>query len=219
MSFLPGMFPGGGVSYIAPAYVDQDDDLNANTTHTFAGLVPARLHQQRYVVALCFADPSPRTVDSVTIAGVTAAARVARSVGSETEVVILDAVVPPGAAGDVVVNLSGFDSINIESVSLFTVGNYSYRTSGTDTGINTASLAGIAVNANEFAIGIAGAFHGSGAGAMTWTNLTERDDVDIGDARVSSASVLVNAAGTLTVTAQSSFASEIAAAVAIYAPP
>lgn len=218
MSFLPGMFP-GAPSIVAPAYIGQDDDLNANTTHTFAGLVPARLHQQRYVLALAWADASPRTIDSVTIAGVTATARIARAVGSETEVVILDAVVPGGAAGDVVVNLSGFSSIDTLSASLFTVGDYSYRTGGSDTGVSTASLAGIAVNAGEYAIGIAAAFEGlSGAAAFTWTNLTERDDVDIGNNRVSSASAQVAAAGTLTVTAVSSGADEITAVVAVYAP-
>lgn len=221
MGFLPGIGASAGalgIQYIAPAYIGQDDGENVNATHTFSGLVPVRTQAQRYVVALSFADPTARTIDSVTVAGVTATSRVAQAVGSESEVVILDALLAPGAAGDVVVDLSGANGIDALMVSLYTVGAYAYRASGADTGTDTASLAGIAVNANEYAIGVVSAFSGLGAGSITWTNLTERDDVAVNLNRISSASIQVAAAGTLTVTAASSSATEITAVVAVYAP-
>lgn len=206
---------------VVPAYIGQDDGTNVNATHTFSGLVPARRETQRFAVALGWGDASNRTIDSVTLAGVTATSRIAADVGVGSNVAIFDALVPPGAAADVVVDLSGANGIDLLSASLYTVGLYNYRTGGSDTGTSTASLAGIAVNANEYAIGVANAFETLGASHFTWTNLTERDDVDLADSRVSSASTLVAAAGTLTVTAVSNDpapADEIVAVVAVYAP-
>lgn len=202
---------------VTPAYIGQDSGTNVNQVHTFTNLVPARLVGQRLVAALGWGDASNRTIEALTIAGVSATSRLAGSVGVGTDVEIFDAFVPAGAAGDVVVDLSGANGIDLLMASLYTVGDYGYRTGGSDTGTDTAALSGIAVNANEYAIGIGNAYRSLGALAHSWTNLTERDDVDLLDNRISSASILVAAGGTLTVSTTSLSADEIVAIVGVYA--
>jgi hypothetical protein len=163
-------------------------------------------------------DVSNRTLDSVTIAGVTATSRITAGLaGGDVEV--LDAWLGAGAAGNLVVDFSGANGIDTVVAALYSLGDYSYRTGGSDTGTNTASLAGIAVSAGEYAVGGVHCYDNfPGAGPMSWTNMTEDNDVDFGDVADSSAHAAIAANGTLTVSATSANGDEIVATVAVYQP-
>ena len=195
-------------------YVAEDhDSILVSSPVTFTNLIPSRATQVRIVVAIGWAYNLHRTISSITIAGVAATARISESVGGGTDVAIYDALVPAGAAGNLVVTFSG--DVDLVMASIYNLGAAVYRTGDADTGSASVSLS-LTARAGEYAIGIAQAFRAAGgAAAFTWSGLTERDDVDMLDSRNSTASLLATA-GTLAVTATSTSSSECAGVLALY---
>lgn len=110
-SFLPGMFPAGvaalrqgaaaAISQTAAAGIATDTDVYTFSTQSFGAAADDRI----IAVAIGAGYTTVRTIDSVTIGGVTAT--VVDCAGTNHRTAVAYASVPTGTTGDVVVDFSG----------------------------------------------------------------------------------------------------------------
>lgn len=204
------------IAAVAGSYVDVDDEATpASNVITFTNLVPARDSERRIVAAVAWHDNPRRTLSSVTICGVAASVKQTELAGVGTECAIVDAIVPAGAAGNVVVTLSATPDGCMAAV--YDLGPAEYRVGDTDTGIGDADLS-VAVKAGEYAIAVANCFDSvpQPPNNHVWTDLTRNAHVAADECRYSSASAAIAADATLSPNVSSSGAVEIAACIAVY---
>lgn len=147
------------------------------TTYTFADQNLDTAAPDRYIVATISGrsnDGGARTINSVTIGGVSATINV-QTTDQGNVIGVAVASVPSGTTGDVVVEFS--DTMTDAAVALYRVPGIT-TTTATDTGTSTATplTTNLDINAGGFAVAMAKSDNSSHT--ATWTNLTERFDQD-----------------------------------------
>jgi hypothetical protein len=166
------------------SFVGGDGNIASLSEYTLSGLDFGAATGSRYLLA-AISFEGLGSISSVTIGGVTASLVVAASnSGSAVKAAMYMANVPTGTSGDVVVNLSGGNA-NFCYAHLFRISKISSATPhDTDTDITSAYSKPITIPAGGVAVGL---FSGSTtATSATWTNLTERNELDF-DSRLTSA--------------------------------
>lgn len=208
-----------GVRRVAGGLANSQTDTSNLTTFTFTLLAPARTVTTQYVLCLAWDGANNRALSSSSIAGVAGVVR--QSDGNVNQrCYIVDAPVPAGAAADVSITLAGNLGLGgVMLAALFDVGTGVYRAGDTDISASGATALSLAVYNGEYVVGIAEAYDNFGAGAFSWTGLSELVDIDLRDSRVSAAAFAMLADATLSVTTSVGVADRSVLAVAAYAPP
>ena len=173
MTLLPVMTPKfKSLKLVASTSVASLADGN-NTFSSLSFGTPAS--GRRLILAIATISFAGQSLNSVTIGGVTATARVARGGGAHSlngYSYVFDATVPTGASGDIVLNIS--TTFDLTSLSLFRA--IGLKTAGayhTNANENTGSIT-VNVPANGFIIAAKASINTT---SMTWTGLTrERND-------------------------------------------
>lgn len=217
MFAAPGFRTGSGL--VVGSYIGSDGRSADVSTDTFALVPSGRTQVRRYVVAMGWASGIDRTLDSATIGGVAATIRRQRLAGGGTRVAVFDALVLTSGGNDVVFTLSGVMSSGLSWLSLYDVGDAEYRVDEQDVDTDTLSIAQAAYK-GEFAIGIVHAYRLLGAGTWSWTApLVEDSEQLLSGNRISAASYVIAADGTLTAAATNTNSNDCCGIAAIYMPP
>lgn len=174
-------------------------DTTDLTTYTFTAEPLGAADSARYIiVTIGSRGAAARTINSVTIGGVTATV-ITQPQNSPHTVGIAIAAVPTGTTGDIVIVFSGAE----QRCGISTYRAIGINPTPTDTKTSTAAnpAATLNVPANGIAIGVAMTLQ-TGAPVCTWTGLTEDVDETIESITVSTASLeTVSALPTLSVIA------------------
>lgn len=205
-----------GVTPVDIAFVPGSDlkDTSNQTTYNFADVPFGAADAGRWLVVHIHGANNDRTVNSVTIGGVSAS-RVTDGV-NDAETVVSDpasvvgalwiANVPTGTSGTVSITWSGGQART--AIALFRMtGNSGAQASqvATDTGTSGTDLsASLTIPSNGGGIGGVGVNTPDSPRTFTWTNLTEQYDEEVGEGNNSYSGALSLASGTATRTATAS---------------
>jgi hypothetical protein len=204
-------------SPLSSTFLQHAGNSTSLTTHTFTAqnLGPASADREIIVVVGGIGNAGgSRTVNSVTVGGVTASVVHSRPSNS-VPMAMYRAAVPTGTTGDVVVTFSGTASC---SIALWAVtGGISAENATGTTNTGSSSTAATVTGYTDGVI-IAGIVRFASSGTFTWTNATERyDAVVISGALVGSgASSTAVGSTTVTSTHASTFTKQLI--VAAFAP-
>jgi hypothetical protein len=177
------LLPAGGATVTKPPTMDfvaEDGQTADATTWTFTSQAFGDAADDRIMVLALDGGASKRTVNSVTIGGVSAAQQVSKQGGgAELFVEIWSAAVPSGTTGTVVITLAG---------STQNMGIGLYRLTGmsatkTDSAVDGAISSGnieltTTIPANGCGIAV---FKNDNNQTSSWTNLDETYDENIGE--------------------------------------
>ena len=161
---------------MAIEYITNSTDTSNLTTYTFSSLSLGTVATDRHIVIAGAARSSvARTLDSITVGGVTATQNALRDT-SNSKAFLYIAAVPTGSTGDVVVSFSG--GMLRCGVGLYRLDDLVSATAH-DSGTSSAdpTTFDLDIPVNGAAIGVSANF--ASGGTASWTGVTEDFDVDM----------------------------------------
>ena len=201
---------GSGTGAKVLIYRTSESSTDNKTTYTFTGQSIGSEASDRRVHVIFHSFGNSRTIVTASIGGVSADITV--QVNSSSALVgLLTALVPTGTTADIIVTLSG--GASKAGIGVWTSTGLTANTA-TDTGTSIASPGTDSLASAVGGFCISGMSNGT-TGTVSWTNISEQYDVQVGDdSRRSGASISTTGA---TISPTVTYANPHAGRVAIFA--